>query len=56
MIGHIDAVDAVVAGDDCVIRGLDPLDDERQLAPLPEPERRFSAKFVRILDPCSEHE
>src|SRR5262249_21779229 len=37
MIGNIDAVNAVVAGNDRVLRGLDALDDERQLAPLPEP-------------------
>src|SRR5262249_42592644 len=36
MIGDIDAVDAVVAGDDRIFRGLYALDNQRQLASLSE--------------------
>src|SRR5262245_23403783 len=34
MVGDVDAVDAVIAGDDCILRGLNALDDHRQLAAL----------------------
>src|SRR5262245_14494397 len=34
MVGDVDAVDAVIAGDDRIFRGLDALDDHRQLAAL----------------------
>src|SRR5207249_7145757 len=32
MVGDVDAVDAVIAGNDRIFRGLDALDDHRQLA------------------------
>ena len=37
MVGHVNAIDAVIAGDHCVFGRLDALDDDRQLAALPEP-------------------